>query len=119
MTRFLLDENISRTTQLFLTALKHDVKSIHDYKMHGCEDVDVLRKASLDNRIVITQDLDFGNLLNHPVYYTGVIILRLEDQTPKKINKTLKPLLKKIDNKTLSKSLVVVSDNRYRIRPLK
>jgi predicted nuclease of predicted toxin-antitoxin system len=119
MTKFILDENISKSTKRLLGELGYDVKSVADHKMLGCEDVDVLRRAALEDRVVITQDLDFGNLLNYPVYYTGVIILRLEDQSPKNTNRILGSFLKKIDHKILIKSLAIVSDNRYRIRPLK
>lgn len=116
MTRFFLDENISRSTKTFLEKLGHDVKSVADHKMSGNEDVDVLRRAALESRIVITHDLDFGNLVNYPVYYTGVIILRLNDQSPSSTNKVLKSFLSKADHNVLLKSLAIVSENQYRIR---
>jgi predicted nuclease of predicted toxin-antitoxin system len=118
MTKFLLDENLSRSTKLFLLDLGYDVKSASDYKMLGCADTDILRRAALENRIVITHDLDFGNLLNYPANYTGVIILRLGDQSPKATNSVLGSCLKKLDHKTLINSLIIVSEDRYRIRPL-
>lgn len=119
MTKFFLDENISKSTKTFLEALGYNVKSVADYEMCGCEDVDILRRAALEDRIVITHDLDFGNLLNYPVYYTGVIILRLDDQTPKNTNGALESFLRKIDHKILLSFLAVVSESRYRLRPLK
>jgi len=119
MIKFFLDENISNSTQSLLEKRGFGVKSIADYKMFGCEDVDVLRRAALEDRIVITQDLDFGNLLNYPVYYTGVIILRLEDQSPLNTNKVLSAFLKKVNHHILLKSLVIVSESRYRVRPIK
>src|SRR3989338_3709064 len=115
MTKFFLDENISNSTKNLLEELGYDVKSVGDRKMFGCEDVDVLRRAALEDSVVITQDLGFGNLLNYPVYYTGVIILRLENQSPKNTNRVLGSLLKKIDHRILMKSLMIVSENRYRI----
>lgn len=118
MIKFLLDENLSRSTKSFLTGLGYDVKNVNDYRMPGCADTDILRRAALENRVVITHDLDFGNLLNYPVYYTGVIILRLSDQTPKATNSVLGSFLKKIERKSLINSLVIVSEDRYRIRPL-
>lgn len=119
MTKFFLDENISKSTKSFLEELGYDVKSVVDHKMLGCEDVEVLRRAALGDRAVITQDLDFGNLLNYPVYYTGVIILRLDDQSPKNTNRVLGSFLNKVDRKILMGSLSIVSENRYRIRALK
>jgi len=118
MIKFLLDENLSRSTKLFLIDLGYDVKSAGDYKMLGCADTDILRRAALENRVVITHDLDFGNLLNYPANYTGVIILRTNDQSPSATNSILALFLKKIDHKTLINSLVIVSEDRYRIRPL-
>lgn len=119
MTKFFLDENISKSTKTSLRRLGYDVKNVSDYKMFGCEDVDILRRAALEDRIIITQDLDFGNLFKRLIDYTGVIILRLEDQTPKNCNKILTSFLKKVDRKLLPTSLIIVSENRYRIRSFK
>ena len=118
MVKFLLDENLSRSTKLFLLDLGYDAKSAADYKMLGYADTDILRRAALENRVVITHDLDFGNLLNYPANYTGVIILRIGDQSPAATNSVLSSFLKKADHKTLPNSLVIVSEDRYRIRPL-
>jgi predicted nuclease of predicted toxin-antitoxin system len=119
MIKFFLDENIAKSTNIFLGKLGYDTKSVAERDMFGCEDVDVLRRAALEDRAVITQDLDFGNLLNYSVYYTGIIILRLEDQSPKCVNKVLGSFLEKIDHKVLMKSLTIVSEDRYRVRKFK
>lgn len=119
MNKFILDENLSRSTKNLLISLGCDVKDVFDLKMAGCADTDILRRAALESRVVITQDLDFGNLLNYPVYYTGVIILRLKDQSPVSVNKTLKSFLAEVSSAVLAKSLCIVSEDRYRIRSFK
>lgn len=116
--KFLLDENISKSTVDFLVSSGYDVKSVHDLKLTGADDVEILRKAALSSRIIITHDLDFGNLISYPVHYSGVIILRLKDQTPKNTNNVLDKFLKKIDKKILIKSLAIVSEYKFRIRTL-
>ncbi|MFH1617941.1 MAG: DUF5615 family PIN-like protein, partial [Candidatus Margulisiibacteriota bacterium] len=105
MLKFLLDENISRSTFHFLQSMGFDARSVHDYNLAGADDIDILRKAALTSRIIITHDLDFGNLLVTPVHFTGVIILRLKDQTPQNTNKILGKLLKGVEKRKIIDSL--------------
>lgn len=117
--KLLADENISKSTIKYLTSLDFDVKSVHDYKLVGSDDSGILRKAALTSRIIVSHDLDFGNLFVYPVYYSGVIILRLKDQSPENTNRVLKKFFVKVDKSKLLTSLTVISEDKIRIRKLK
>ena len=46
------------------------------------EDEKIIRTAFLENRMVITMDKDFGELVYHSsMKHSGVLLLRLEDAT--------------------------------------
>jgi predicted nuclease of predicted toxin-antitoxin system len=81
--RFLLDENAEYRIAAFLTALGHDVTTIaHDYTS-GLGDEAVLAVARQENRILITNDRDFGELIiQRQLAHAGVILLRLRSQSP-------------------------------------
>jgi len=81
--KFLLDENVDVRLAAFLQSQGHDVKSIvYDYP-HSLADTHVLAIARSEQRIVITNDRDFGELIvRHRLPHTGVIYVRLGRYVP-------------------------------------
>jgi predicted nuclease of predicted toxin-antitoxin system len=72
-----------------------------------------------ENRIVLTFDLDFGDLLAAGSHHLpSVILFRLRDQTPRSVNPRLLALLLEREEDLLAGALVIVEDNRYRLRRL-
>ena len=59
--RFLVDECTGPAVARWLRGLKHDVFSIYE-ENSGLDDNGVLQKAVTDNRILITNDKDFGEM---------------------------------------------------------
>jgi len=77
--KFLFDESVELRLGSFLKAQGHDVKAIATDYTYGTEDEEVLKIAKSEQRILITNDKDFGELVFrylHP--HTGVILLRLK-----------------------------------------
>src|SRR6266508_1254686 len=79
--RFLLDESADYPLADFLRVLGHDVTAIaHDYP-HALKDNEVLEIAVKEQRIVITNDRDFGELIvRRHLPHAGVILFRLSDE---------------------------------------
>jgi predicted nuclease of predicted toxin-antitoxin system len=76
--RFLLDENAEYRLALFLRAHDHDVTSIARDYTQGMSDRDILDIAYREQRIVITNDRDFGALVfRQRLPHAGVIFFRL------------------------------------------
>ena len=61
--KFLADMGISPKTALFLRTLGYDSLHLHDHALDRLSDVDILKKARNEKRILITHDLDFGGLV--------------------------------------------------------
>jgi len=77
--RFLLDENVHPRVQDFLRAHGHDVTSITRDYPHGMPDTQILLLASREQRILITNDRDFGELVFRlGGTHSGVIYLRIQ-----------------------------------------
>lgn len=57
--RFLVDECTGPAVARWLRALKHDLFSVYE-EARGIDDDDVIQKAFAENRILITNDKDFG-----------------------------------------------------------
>lgn len=119
MFRFLLNANISYETAEFLNSLGHDAKTVAQFDLEQSEDIEIVRKAIKEKRIIITFDLDFGEIF----YFSTkekfwVVVLKLKNQTVESVNKTLNWLLKtKILEKTgLQNTLMIVQERRVRVR---
>jgi predicted nuclease of predicted toxin-antitoxin system len=116
-TKFLADVNIEKEVVDYLVGLGYDIKWIPDYdcEMH---DEDLLRMANAEQRILITNDKDFGELIFlQRKLSTGVILMRVKGQrTRDKVN-LMKKLLEKFGNKLLH-HFVVATNNRFRFIPM-
>ena len=77
--RFLADENVDPGTVNALRELGHDVVWIMS-DAPGSADEDILTRASLENRVLLTYDKDFGDLVFHRrmAADSGVILLRTD-----------------------------------------
>lgn len=113
--RFLTDENIGLEVVVYLRSLGHDVKSITQL-YPGLSDNKVLQLSDKENRIIITSDTDFGELVyRQKQAYIGVILLRLEDEANVNKIRILERLLKNYNTK-LAGAFVVVTETKVRIR---
>lgn len=112
--RFLADECTGPAVAQWLRRQNHDVISVFD-EMKGADDKDVIHKACEENRILITNDKDFGELVfleKKP--HKGVILLRLEDERAANKIAVLKRLLEKYEN-SLPGHFIVVTETTVRI----
>ena len=117
--KFLVDENISPLTVEFLRKLGFDVTDLVELDNKGITNGELVKLANSKNRIIITLDLDFGE-----IYYFsskkkfGVIVIRLKTPTIENVNTVIGKFLKEIDFKKvdLTKSLIILDAKKYRIR---
>lgn len=105
--KFLLDENLGKSLAQFLTQLGHTTFRIKVINP-GIEDFRVLELAVENDTILITSDKDFGELVfKEKLTHTGVILLRLADQTAENTRKALIFLLSKYPEGLENKFIVV------------
>jgi len=110
--RFLVDECTGKRLAKLLEKESHDVLFVGDV-MPSASDDEVIRKAEKENRILITDDRDFGELvfrLGKPT--KGVILLR----TGVNPEKRLKALVKLLRNYEIAEKFVVLKEDSVRIR---
>jgi len=116
--KFLLDENLPYTTITLFH--KHGFDTIHLrlQKPRGLSDNEIIKRGKKERRIIVTRDLDFGNLFAHPLTtHRGVIVLRVPDTfTARQINKILDDFLLNIEVSELENALTILEPKRYRIR---
>lgn len=78
----------------------------------------VVRAAAIEaGRILVTLDADFGNVLRYPPAATpGVIRFRLHPATEEAIDTALRWAVPRLAHMSLLGKLVIVGENRIRIR---
>ncbi len=113
--KFLLDAcSASRSLQANLTDLGHDVLSVPE-AVPRATDAEVLALALAEQRVLITEDKDFGELvfvrrLPHPA------IIRFTDMSmPEKVA-AMRDLLERHEEAMREGRMIVVTRNRVRIR---
>lgn len=80
--RLLVDECTGPTVTAWLRNQGHDVVDAFETD-RGAADENWMRQALADDRVLITNDKDFGeNVFLYGMAHGGVVLLRLMDETP-------------------------------------
>lgn len=116
--RFLADENFPFVAVEELRAAGFDAVWIRQ-AAPGITDREVLAMAASENRILLTQDKDFGELAFHEGLpsSSGVMLFRLPGYGPARLAKTILAAVKAVENP--SGLFTVVEPSRIRMRPIR
>jgi predicted nuclease of predicted toxin-antitoxin system len=115
--RLLMNENITRTVIEELRRRGHDVLSVKE-SMCAEQDEVILTHAQAEQRIVVTQDKDFGELAfrSQLPASCGVILFRLSGTNPDHDNQRMVEVLE--GRTDWVGHFSVVTDDRVRMRAL-
>jgi hypothetical protein len=64
--RFRIDQNLHEEVAGLLRRNGHDAVSVYDQRMQGRPDEDVAAVCRREGRVIVTQDLDFSNIIAFP-----------------------------------------------------
>jgi len=117
MIKLIADVNVEKPIVDFLKEKKYDILWVSDYD-RSLKDVELIQLANEENRILITNDTDFGELVfNQNKITTGIILIRIKDQNVKKKLNSLKKTLLLFEQK-LENNFVVITEKRIRLKSL-
>lgn len=115
--RIKLDENIAASAAVRLTALGHDVHTVIEEELSGRVDSEVWAAAQLEERFLVTQDLDFSDKRRFAAgSHAGVLLVRLPDAEQWRISDYLVAWLSTPDASTWERCFVVATPNKVRVR---
>lgn len=115
--KFLADVNVEKPMVDFLSKQGYDVKWIPDY---DCEmfDEHLLQLANREQRVLITNDKGFGDLvIMQKKLSAGAILFRVKGQGSQEKIKLMRKLLMGYRDKLLN-HYVIVSKSKIRVIPL-
>ncbi len=117
--KFLVDLALSPRTVKALRNCGYEAVRVNELGMAKSKDSEILEYAAKNDMIVITADLDFGDILAFAGYKKpSVIIFRLKEPSPDHINSLLLSAIPRITDALNKGSIVVIEDYRIRIREL-
>lgn len=115
--RFKIDENLSDQVKEYLVSLGHDAHTVRDELLNGKPDSDIAAAAKNEQRILLSLDSDFANILIYPPRdYYGIIFLRLERQDNHSVLKAIARPIQLLESNPIQGSLWVVTESEIRIR---
>ena len=114
---FLADMGISPNTVKWLRENNHDAIHLMDENLYRAPDPFILEKARKENRVIITSDLDFGQLMAASGNkFPSVIILRLNLGNSKNQIHKISNVINEAGLSLLNGAVISVTDSSFRIR---
>lgn len=116
MPKFIVDECTGIAIVHFLRAQGYDVVGVSE-AMPQASDFDILQRAIAEQRIVVTNDKDFGDMVYRDQRrHLGILLLRLaDDRTETKIRVIAAVLAHYAQH--LANRFVVATEQNIRLRP--
>lgn len=118
--KFVLDENLPNSLSTSLQLLGHEVVSIKNTKLKGKTDKEIATFANKQKAILITKDLEFGNLtIYEKGAHYGLLIIRLPYYfSAKQITQNTFQFIKSINTADLINAITILELGKYRTRKL-
>ena len=111
-----MDQDVYLATSQYLRELSHDVTSASELGLSQSSDRELLLLAKEENRIFITRDRDFGNLVFVEGIDSDVIYLRINPTNLAAGHAELQSVLNRYTEVDLMRAFVVVEPGRHRFR---
>lgn len=110
---------ISPRTVAFLREKGYEAVHLLDEGLGTLEDPDILTKARQEGRVLLTHDLDFGDLLAASgEALPSVVIFRLRNMRPEQVNRYMQTVLAEHGEALERGAVVSVTEGQLRLRLL-
>jgi predicted nuclease of predicted toxin-antitoxin system len=117
--QFLVDMNLDVRVAEALRQRGHDVKHLRDEGLQRLPNGDIFAKAISEKRIILTCDLDFGEIaaLSQGAV-ASIVLLRLRHVRFDHVMNRLDAVLPVASSDLNKGAIVIIEDARYRVREL-
>jgi predicted nuclease of predicted toxin-antitoxin system len=110
---------LARSTADHLRTRGHDAVHLREQGLQRLSDHDIVHKARVEGRVILTHDLDFGRIIAlSQSHLPSVITFRLNDMRPGQVNHYLAQTLARFAEQIEAGALVSVNERVIRVRQL-
>lgn len=97
----------------------HDAMHLREQGLQRMPDDQIFAKAATESRVILTFDLDFGEIVaSSASKEVSVVVFRLRDTRTDHVISRLNDVLSASSEVLSTGSIIVVEDRRYRVRHL-
>lgn len=117
--RFLADMGVAQRIVLWLREAGHDAVHLREENLHRLPNGLIFEKAEAERRIILTFDLDFGEIVAlSGKQMVSVILFRLHNTRTPHVIERLKKVLQESAQVLEEGAVIVVEESRHRTRRL-
>lgn len=117
--RFLADMGVPNSVVIELRRRGNDAIHLREEGLHRLPDDEIFQKTIAENRILLTFDLDFSEIVALSGNQTvGVVVFRLRNTRAEHVMKRLARVLRESSDALEKGAVISVEENRHRVRRL-
>jgi len=117
--KFIADMGISPKVTDLLQDLGHHAEHLQEKGLNRLKDFEIIEKARKEGSIILTHDLDFGDLLSASgADLPSVVIFRLRNMRPDNVNRYIEKIIPEYAEVLERGAIITVSEGRLRVRNL-
>lgn len=116
--RFLVDANLSPRVAEWLRNKGHEAVHVFDIGLNQASDRQILEQAASRRQILLTSDLDFGEILARSSGHASVLVLRLRSTATAHVTGRLEVALAQAATALQDAAVVIVGEASLRVRRL-
>ena len=115
--KFKVDENLPLEIADLLKSANHDAVTVTDQGMTSADDDTVIDICLKEERVLVTLDLDFADILVYPPkQYAGIMVIRVGVQEKYHIIDTFRQAIPLIGQEAIKQRLWIIEERYVRIR---
>lgn len=117
MTKLKLDENLSVLLKGTLSRMGYDVRTAGEEELLGRPDTEIAAAARREERVLLTLDLEFGDLRKHPPgKHPGIVLFRPRSLGPLTVNRFIEGFLQSANLEDFPGCIIIVDPSKVRVR---
>ncbi len=117
--KFLANMGISPDSVAFLQSVGYRAIHLEQEGLGRLSDSQILAKAYAEGYVVLTHDLDFGDLMAASgASAPSVVIFRLRNMRPDSVNRNLRQVVERFHEELERGAVITVTEGQIRVREL-
>ena len=118
MLKFLVDEDLPRSTALLLKEMGYNALDVRDCGLRGKADEEIFEYAQKEKAIIFTADRGIGSIMRFPLgTHLGIVVAHFPNElSTTDLNVQIKKALTKVTEDDIKNNLVIIEPKKIRIR---